>query len=226
MPPDVADKTPPQPIDCVGMEAETIIIHLAPKGEQALAVPCRVQTLSGRPPPKKPRSACREGHAQTKLAARAGAKGERHGACQLPHCTPVFAQLGSGRGFRGRTVKGQYCGLRRKHRRKQSLHTFQFCRRSSTAGCHISLLLVTARRWGMGTPLRPRVVSALPRRTGCLLLARHPTQSKAKHQHHQLGTRLCCCISVLLRGLFFFPQKQYETPCFFHSSLNTVRSCP
>lgn len=73
------------------------------------------------------------------------------------HYTPaalLYASVCSAGKWGWRTVKGQYCDVRKKCRQKQSLNTF-WCCIHSTAACHIPLLLITARQWGVVTPLPP-----------------------------------------------------------------------
>lgn len=83
--------------DYVGMEGEFVPTHSTLKRGHVLLVPYRVQTFSGRRTPKEPMLSVqgKEGSTQTKLAARAGVKGERHITRQLHCCMPVSALPGS-----------------------------------------------------------------------------------------------------------------------------------
>lgn len=61
MPLYAADEMPRQPADSAEMEAETVIIHSDPNRGQALAVLCRVCTLSERKTPKNSAAVGKEG---------------------------------------------------------------------------------------------------------------------------------------------------------------------
>lgn len=127
---------------------------------------------------KDPKELSSSGQGRTKLAGRGGGKGERPSACQLPHCAPVFALPGSGRGagWDEGLWRGSIVALGRSTERKNPLNCVgnSPCILSDSVFIAwlvtASLLLVVVRRWGAVTPLSFPAVFALQRWMGCCYL--------------------------------------------------------